>query len=142
MQAINILRSQAEDCRKRAAELEHQALELEQSETPQEGAGGSWAERFWEVPSSTRIGVHQAAEALGRSASWVYKHTSEATGLPLIPFRRVGENAKRGRLEFIVGELRSWISQMSMVGQAGVFDSVAESSYRQLKRSNRGRKNG
>ena len=64
----------------------------------------SWRERLWTVPAETRLGIAEAAEALGRSRSWIYKATSGGTtGLP---FRKLG-----AELLFVAGELRTWVRE-------------------------------
>lgn len=72
---------------------------------------GDWKERLWCAPAATRIGVEQLAEALGRSSSWVYKHTSLRSGSVPIPHRRLGT----GKLEFVVSDIREWITQMEVI---------------------------
>lgn len=61
----------------------------------------SWRERLWTCDAATRLSLAEAAEALNRSTSWVYKLTAARE----IPFRRDGE---AGNIEFVAGELREW----------------------------------
>ena len=67
----------------------------------------TWRERLWFAPSEARLNAHEVAEALGRSASWVYKRTGttrrDDDPAPL-PCRRMD-----GSLVFLAGELRAWI---------------------------------
>ncbi len=63
----------------------------------------TWRERIWYVPSELRLGVKEAAEAIARSSSWLYKRTGPAADNP-IPCRRLD-----GELVFLAGELRAWI---------------------------------
>lgn len=74
----------------------------------------TWRERLWEVPSETRLGVLEVAQALGRPKSWVYRHTSEASGLVRLPHRKLD-----GELLFSAGELRAWIREHEEVICAG-----------------------
>ena len=67
-------------------------------------AAGTWRERLWTVPDDTRLGVRELAEALGRPRSWVYRHTSKRSGLPLLPHRRLD-----GDLMFVAREIRDWV---------------------------------
>ena len=68
---------------------------LDEDEQPAESAPPPFApaatsmrERLWTVPAETRLDVGQAAEALGRSRSWLYKATSaKPAGLP---FHKLG----------------------------------------------------
>ena len=62
----------------------------------------TWRERLWTAPSEMRIGLHEVAEAFGRSRSWCYKRTGSAA-IDGIPCRRLD-----GELVFLVGELRAW----------------------------------
>lgn len=64
----------------------------------------TWRERLWLVPSETRLGVREVAEALGRPASWVYRRTSEKSEKAPLPHRKLD-----GELVFMAGELRAWI---------------------------------
>ena len=63
----------------------------------------SWRSRLWTEHEERRIGVEETAEALYRSASWVYKNVGPKVEDPL-PCTKF-----RGELSFQVGELRSWL---------------------------------
>lgn len=65
----------------------------------------TWRERLWLVPSETRLGVGDVAEALARSKSWVYKRTM-VTAEDRLPHRKLD-----GELQFCAGELRTWIRE-------------------------------
>lgn len=61
-----------------------------------------WREKLWTVDASTRLGVVEVAESLGRPASYVYAHTKGSSPIP---------HAKLdGALVFVAGELRQWIA--------------------------------
>lgn len=64
----------------------------------------TWRERLWLVPSETRLGVREAAEAIGRPVSWVYRRTSPKSAKAPLPHRRLD-----GELVFLAGELRAWV---------------------------------
>jgi len=67
----------------------------------------TWRERLWTAPAEARLGVPEAAEAVGRPVSWVYRHTSEkAAGGERLPHRKLD-----GELMFTAGELRMWIRE-------------------------------
>jgi hypothetical protein len=74
----------------------------------------SWREKFWTVAPETRLSVAELAEALNVSPSWIYRRTSSKAArgngvraaVSMIPHRRMG-----GSLEFIAGEVRSWLKQ-------------------------------
>jgi len=71
---------------------------------PQEDRGEpSWRVRLWEVPSETRLGVAEVAEALGRPPSYIYARTGPKAE-DRIPHRKMD-----GTLLFTAGELRAWI---------------------------------
>ena len=84
-------------------------LDTDEPREPTPPTVGSWRERLWDVPADTRLGVEEVAEAVGRSKSWVYRHTSEKSGLPQLPHRKLD-----GVLEFPAGELRTWIQRHEM----------------------------
>ena len=62
----------------------------------------TWRERLWLIPAETRLGAHEVNEALGRSASWLYRHTGPKAEDPL-PHRLLD-----GQLVFVAGEIRHW----------------------------------
>lgn len=64
-----------------------------------------WRERLWTVPPETLLRVHDVAEALDRSASWVYKRTYRGAADPL-PAERLGSE-----LVFRADALRAWIAE-------------------------------
>jgi predicted DNA-binding transcriptional regulator AlpA len=70
----------------------------------------TWRERLWSAPSETRVSVRELAEALGKSKHWIYKRTTRAHSVAIpLPHRRL----ENGNLEFVVGEIRAWISRVS-----------------------------
>lgn len=77
---------------------------------PDPPAEPTWRERLWTCPEQTRLGVREAAEALGRPVSWVYRRTSPkalaAGGHAPLPARRLD-----GELYFSAADLREWIAQ-------------------------------
>lgn len=77
----------------------------------------SWRARLWEVPTETRLGVEEVAEAVGRSSHWVYRATSRDED-PL-PSRKLA-----GRLVVTAGELRAWLRDEEDVVHGGPFLSV------------------
>jgi predicted DNA-binding transcriptional regulator AlpA len=77
-------------------------------------APATWRERLWTSAAETRLGVQELAEALDRPRSWVYRHTSEKSGLSLLPHRKLD-----GELVFVAGEIRAWIQQNETVLVAG-----------------------
>jgi hypothetical protein len=74
------------------------------TEPPVAGHPRSWQERLWTAPADARLSVTDVAEAFGRPKSWVYRHTSPASGLVLIPYRKLD-----GELVFLAGEIRQWV---------------------------------
>ena len=70
----------------------------------------SWRIRLWDVPSETRLGVTEVAEALNRPRSYVYAKTSAK----MIPFRKLD-----GTITVTAGELRAWIREHEDVVAAG-----------------------
>lgn len=70
-----------------------------------ERPAATWRERLWTAPAETRLGVKELSEAIGRPPSWVYRHTSERSGLEPLPYKRLD-----GSLVFLAGEIRQWIA--------------------------------
>lgn len=87
------------------------------SGSTQPEADAPWSARLWTVPTETRLGVTEAAEALGRPRSWVYRHTGPAAGSERIPHRKLD-----GSLVFVAGELRAWLRDHEEVIAAGPSD--------------------
>ncbi|CAN5872266.1 hypothetical protein BH11GEM2_BH11GEM2_06700 [soil metagenome] len=86
-----------------------------------EALGTTWRERLWSVPPETRLGVREAAEALGRPKSWVYRHTAEkGMGEDRLPHRKLD-----GELLFVAGELRAWLTTHEEVVVRGHVDRAA-----------------
>jgi len=75
-----------------------------------EPSPATWRERLWTVPPETRIGVAELCEALGRTRSWVWRHTGPKAPGPRIPHRKL-----EGELVFVVGEIRLWVKQHETV---------------------------
>jgi hypothetical protein len=70
----------------------------------------TWRERLVTAPAETRIGVTELAEAVGRTKSWVYRHTSAKSGAPILPHHKLD-----GELVFLVGEVRRWLAEQEEV---------------------------
>ena len=94
-----------------ASEVLRRLPESEEHETTQTEPGPlelTWREKLWLVPAETRLGAHEVTEALARSSSWLYRHTSpkalSKADVAPIPHRKL-----EGELTFVVGELRTWV---------------------------------
>jgi len=78
----------------------------------------SWRERLWAVPPETRIGVREVAEAVNRSADWVYRATSSKlaskAGRDPLPCRKLD-----GELTFTAGSVRTWLTRFEVIVNAG-----------------------
>lgn len=74
----------------------------------------TWREKLWTCHADVRIGVREVSEALGRAESWVYRHTSQKSGIPLLPHKKLD-----GQLVFVVGEVRGWIQRNEQTIVAG-----------------------
>lgn len=64
----------------------------------------SWRERLWLVQADTRLCVAELLEALGRTKSWLYRHTG-----PNSPGARIPHRKLEGELVFLAGEVRQWL---------------------------------
>jgi predicted DNA-binding transcriptional regulator AlpA len=73
---------------------------------PQGGQVVCWRERLWTAPADTRIGVAELCEALGRTKSWVWRHTGPRSTGPRLPHRKLD-----GALVFVVVEVRAWLRE-------------------------------
>ena len=73
----------------------------------------SWRVLLWTVDSETRIGRAELLEAVGRPASWLYRHTGPSAEAR-IPHRKLD-----GGLVFVVGEVRAWLREREEVVEAG-----------------------
>ena len=91
-----------------AEEWEPIALEPEPTVQPT-----SWRVLLWSVDPETRIGRDELLEAVGRPASWLYRHTGPAAE-NRIPHRKLD-----GELIFLVGEVRAWLRDREEVVKAG-----------------------
>ena len=88
-----------------AATLEQAAVALRKTPEPVEVALPvtlPWNALVWVVDPETRLSVKEAALALGRPVSFLYRHTN-GTG-EAIPCTR-----EFGRLTFTAGGLREWL---------------------------------
>jgi hypothetical protein len=74
----------------------------------------SWRERLWTAPPDMRLGVREVAEALDRSADWVYRAVNAARasekGRRPLPCARLD-----GELLFRAGDVRTWVQQSEEV---------------------------
>lgn len=74
----------------------------------------TWRTRLWSVPDSTRLGVVEVCEALGRSRDWVYRAVSEkradAHGRDPLPCSRLD-----GCLSFTAGAVRRWLESSERI---------------------------
>lgn len=75
-----------------------------------------WRERLWTADAECRIGRAELLEAVGRSKSWLYRHTHSKAKAP-IPHRKLD-----GELVFVVGEVRCWLREHEEIVQVGATD--------------------
>jgi len=86
-------------------------------------AVSSWRERLWSCDPATRLGIEEAAEALGRPRGWIYQRCCKVT--PKARERaakrggrvpdRIPHRKQDGALVFVAGELRDWLQQQEDV---------------------------
>lgn len=119
-------RAAARRVRSAVTELEERIDELEEEAQQRAGPAPvqqpepSWREKLWTCPPETRLGIEQASEATGKSASVLYKLTSAEE----IPFRKDG-----GSLVFIAGELRTWLREREETVVEGRMELDGETEY-------------
>ena len=70
----------------------------------------SWRERLWLVPPDTRLGAAELLDAIGRTRSWLYRHTGPNSPGSRIPHRKLD-----GELVFLAGEVRQWLQDTEQV---------------------------
>lgn len=81
-------------------------LDLEEGRATRTEHAPCWRERLWTAPADTRIGVGELCEALGRTKSWVWRHTGPRSPAPRLPHRKLD-----GELVFVVGEVCAWLRE-------------------------------
>lgn len=88
-------------------QLDHAPSRQADQEASSQGSttDAAWREKIWTAPAETRLGIAEAAEALGRPRSFIYRRTSAKSSLSKIPHRKLD-----GALVFLAGELRSWLA--------------------------------
>ena len=74
----------------------------------------SWRERLWLAAPDTRLGVAELLEALGRTKSWLYRHTG-----PNSPGTRIPHRKLEGELVFVAGEICNWVRDNELVRVPG-----------------------
>ena len=80
-----------------------------------------WTLLLWQADPETRIGRDELLEAIGRSESWLYRHTGPKAK-HRIPHRKLD-----GELIFLVGEVRRWLRDREEIIVAGPIDAVPHS---------------
>ena len=99
-----------------AAEIAQLLTDTETVGEPVENAAlvVTWRERLWTCPPDTRLGSAEILEALGRSESWLYRHTGPRAKYAKIPCRRLD-----GELVFVAGEVRVWLAEQEEILEPG-----------------------
>ncbi len=80
-----------------------------------------WTLLLWQADPETRIGRDELLEAIGRSESWLYRHTGPKAK-HRIPHRKLD-----GELVFLVGEVRRWLRDREEIVAAGPMDAAPHS---------------
>ena len=83
-------------------------------EQPDNAVLVTWRERLWTCPPDTRLGRAELLEALGRSISWLYRHTGPKAKYARIPCRKLDNE-----LVFVAGEVRTWLSEQEEILEPG-----------------------
>ena len=79
-----------------------------------------WTFLLWQADPETRIGRAELLEAVGRPASWLYRHTG------LKAKHRILHRKLDGELIFLVGEVRRWLRDREEIVVAGASRGLAE----------------
>ncbi len=85
----------------------------------------TWREKLWTAPAESRIGRDELLEAVGRPASWLYRHTSQKGDCARIPHRKMDSE-----LVFVVGEVRQWLCEHEEIVVQGRSMSFAVPAHR------------
>ena len=85
----------------------------------------TWREKLWTAPAESRIGRDELLEAVGRPASWLYRHTSQKGDCARIPHRKMDSE-----LVFVVGEIRQWLCEHEEIVVQGRSMSFAVPAHR------------
>lgn len=80
-----------------------------------------WTVLLWSADPETRIGRAELLEAVGRPASWLYRHTGPKAKHQM-PHRKLD-----GELVFVVGEIRRWLRDREEIVMAGPMDTPSRS---------------
>ena len=80
-----------------------------------------WTLLLWTADPETRIGRTELLEAVGRPASWLYRHTGRKAK-HRIPHRKLD-----GELIFLVGEVQRWLRDREEIVVAGPMDVPSRS---------------
>ena len=80
-----------------------------------------WTLLLWTADPETRIGRSELLEAVGRPASWLYRHTGPKAK-HRIPHRKLD-----GELIFLVGEVRRWLRDREEIIVAAAMDAAPHS---------------
>ena len=80
-----------------------------------------WTLLLWTADSETRIGRAELLEAVGRSASWLYRHTGPKAK------HRIPHRTLDSELIFLVGEVRRWLRDHEEIVVAGPIDAAPHS---------------
>ena len=80
-----------------------------------------WTVLLWSADPETRIGRDELLDAVGRPASWLYRHTGPKAK-DRIPHRKAD-----GELVFVVGEVRRWLRDREEIVAAGPMDRPSRS---------------
>ncbi len=82
------------------------------NQPPPDMSEPTWRERLWTAPAESRIGRDELLEAVGRPASWLYRHTSQKGDCARIPHRKMDSE-----LVFVVGEVQAESSRASSLSR-------------------------
>ena len=110
-----------------AGELEAGIIEplSASNQPPPDMSEPTWREKLWTAPAESRIGRDELLEAVGRPASWLYRHTSQKGDCARIPHRKMDSE-----LVFVVGEIRQWLCEHEEIVVQGRSMSFAVPAHR------------
>ncbi len=99
------------------AELRAMLMQIPQDTTitqeqPAASEPQTWKEKVWIAAPETRLNIQELGEAISRSRSWIMTrlHPRLGSSLTPIPHRKLA-----GQIQFVVQEIRDWISQEEVI---------------------------
>ena len=96
-----------------------------------DGARHSWRSRLWTEAPDARMDMHDVAEALNRSRSWITSRLNPPDGSRVVP---IPHRKRDGIITFTAGEVRTWWTQLETIERMGPVETAIERGALRLRR--------